>query len=148
MRETSWLLEWLCSSEEGRFSADLTFQFSFSRFRYDSFSSTVYRVNFSCVFSWRYFRPVDSDSVAAIALDSPRTATSSATTDALTFWVKQVGLLLRRQCGLDLVLPSGPVFAHGTTGAKRTVGAPPSQYIKICKKKSTLCNIVTTSLLN
>jgi hypothetical protein len=28
---------------------------------------------------------------------------------------------------------AGPAFAHGTTGEKRTVGAPP--YIKICKKK-------------
>jgi hypothetical protein len=30
-------------------------------------------------------------------------------------------------------LQAGPVFAHVTTGAKRTVGAP--QYIKIWKKK-------------
>jgi hypothetical protein len=29
---------------------------------------------------------------------------------------------------------TGPVFAHGTTGAKRTVGGPP-RYIKICKTK-------------
>jgi hypothetical protein len=44
---------------------------------------------------------------------------------------------------------AGPAFAHGTTGAKRTVGAP-TPYIKICKKKNAkLCNIVTaTSLLN
>jgi hypothetical protein len=42
----------------------------------------------------------------------------------------------------------GPVFAHGTTGAKRTVGAPPP-YIKVCKENAKLCNIVTaTSLLN
>jgi hypothetical protein len=36
-----------------------------------------------------------------------------------------------------LKLRSGPVFAHGTTGAKRTVGAPHPlhRYIKICKKK-------------
>jgi hypothetical protein len=33
---------------------------------------------------------------------------------------------------------AGPVFAHVTTGAKRTVGAPAPQYIKICKKKQTL----------
>jgi hypothetical protein len=34
---------------------------------------------------------------------------------------------------------TGPAFAHGTTGAKRTVGAPlppPPQYIKICTKKT------------
>jgi hypothetical protein len=36
-----------------------------------------------------------------------------------------------------LYLYPGPVFAHGTTGEKRTVGAPPlpTQHIKICKKK-------------
>jgi hypothetical protein len=33
-----------------------------------------------------------------------------------------------------LYLGSGPAFAHGTTGAKRTVGAP---HIKICKKKKS-----------
>jgi hypothetical protein len=41
---------------------------------------------------------------------------------------------------LNLGRGSGPAFAHGTTGAKRTVGAPP--YIKICKKCEALqyCN--------
>jgi hypothetical protein len=33
-------------------------------------------------------------------------------------------------------LAAGPAFAHGATGAKRTVGAPlPQRLIKICKKK-------------
>jgi hypothetical protein len=34
-------------------------------------------------------------------------------------------------------LKAGPAFAHRTTGAKRTVGAPhpPPQYIKTCTKK-------------
>jgi hypothetical protein len=31
----------------------------------------------------------------------------------------------------------GPALAHGTTGAKRTIGAPP-HYIKICKKCEAL----------
>jgi hypothetical protein len=43
---------------------------------------------------------------------------------------------------------AGPVFAHGTTGAKRTVGAPPV-HKSLQNKNAKLCNIVTaTSLLN
>jgi hypothetical protein len=41
---------------------------------------------------------------------------------------------------------TGPAFAHGTTGAKRTVGMHKNFHKK---KKAKLCNIVTaTSLLN
>jgi hypothetical protein len=38
----------------------------------------------------------------------------------------------------EFVLPkpcAGPVFAHGTTGAKRTVGAPPPLHKNLQKKK-------------
>jgi hypothetical protein len=47
-------------------------------------------------------------------------------------------------------LHAGPAFAHGTTGAKRIVGAPPPPVYKhLQKEKAKLCNIVTaTSLLN
>jgi hypothetical protein len=48
------------------------------------------------------------------------------------FWHKTVGCLW---------LQSGPVFAHGTTRAKLTVGAPPPpQYVKICKKMRSFAN--------
>jgi hypothetical protein len=47
-----------------------------------------------------------------------------------------------------VISEAGVVFAHGTTGAKRTVGAPPSLHKNLQKKIATLCNIVTaTSLL-
>jgi hypothetical protein len=38
-------------------------------------------------------------------------------------------------CSCNIVILPGPVFAHGATGTKRTVGAPAPPYIKICKKK-------------
>jgi hypothetical protein len=44
---------------------------------------------------------------------------------------------------IRIIIMSGPVFAHGTTGAKRTVGVPPPlPYIKICKKKLRSCAIL------
>jgi hypothetical protein len=42
-----------------------------------------------------------------------------------------------------------PAFAHGTTGEKLTVGAPPPEHKNLQKKNAKLYNIVTaTSLLN
>jgi hypothetical protein len=40
----------------------------------------------------------------------------------------------------DSVSAPGPVFAHGTTGAKRTVGGPPSPHVhkNLQKKKKTV----------
>jgi hypothetical protein len=38
----------------------------------------------------------------------------------------------------------GPVFAHGTTGAKRTVGGPPPQK-NFQQNNAKLCNIVTAT---
>jgi hypothetical protein len=51
-----------------------------------------------------------------------------------------------------LFIEAGPVFAHGTTEAKPTVGSPPPpphKNLQQQQKNAKLCNIVTaTSLLN
>jgi hypothetical protein len=63
-------------------------------------------------------------------------------------WKETAGELHAQDKKLSRRAQPGPVFAHGTTGAKRTVGGPPV-HKHLQNKNSKLCNIVTaTSLLN